>query len=691
MKQTTISIQDLSGAWSQLGTGTLRGIQPSDIELVSDTWGPKDATFTLNRELFVPWPDIQAYAPVEITVGGVIVWRGRIVDAPTNSSSRSIAVRCEGKQNHLDDDQYEKIYAHTDITQWVDIRTAMSADLTRWTAAPTVSSGGGTVSIGWPKNVAATTPDCVGLMLDLGPSAAGAKYMTLDYRKSTGGPSNLYLYARAAPDPANFLNPSLPSDEASWSNIAGTSWPSYTTRLETAFSSGYRYVCVFLYCGTSYTPGADDIVIIDGLAVYTDAAYYDAASDRSILRGDHIVKDALDSATVQLSSDQSLIASTGSSFYIPEFAPSGPRTARQAIEAANVFYDWRTKVDESDRFVFQDRTGEAPAVRVGRWGSSSFEDASSASGDEIYNLAIVTGQDQAGNPVRAKCHHAPTGVPESPYLDNPSADVDASGWSTGGAANWTVTRDNALADTGPGSIRFDKNAGAYPFQPYTTFTGTFEAGKSYRLSGKVRASAAASMRVIIGGVANYTDERVVIPATTWTDFEAYWQPKANESGILAMFYMGSGGNTAAQVWFDSLKLETLTSTLVDRRGFRRTHTLDASFMLTTTSANRLGQIFLEAHRTTPFKGQGQIVGHNAARDYATGLPVAPERLLLMTDRLMHFDDRVNPDTGAVGRDGRIVNVRYTPANDTATFDIDNSRKDFDALLERLGVSIGQIR
>ena len=64
---------------------------------------------------------------------------------------------------------------------------------------------------------------------------------------------------------------------------------------------------------------------------------------------------------------------------------------------------------------------------------------------------------------------------------------------------------------------------------------------------------------------------------------------------------------------------------------------------------------------------------------------------MMTDHLMHFDDRIDPDTGAVGRDGRIVSVRYTPANDTATFDIDNSRKDFDALLERLGVSIGQIR
>ena len=38
----------------------------------------------------------------------------------------------------------------------------------------------------------------------------------------------------------------------------------------------------------------------------------------------------------------------------------------------------------------------------------------------------------------------------------------------------------------------------------------------------------------------------------------------------------------------------------------------------------------------------------------------------------------------MGRDGRIVSVRYTPANDTATFDIDNSRKRLlTPLLERL--------
>ena len=63
---------------------------------------------------------------------------------------------------------------------------------------------------------------------------------------------------------------------------------------------------------------------------------------------------------------------------------------------------------------------------------------------------------------------------------------------------------------------------------------------------------------------------------------------------------------------------------------------------------------------------------------------------MMTDRLMHFDDR-QPGHGRGGPRRRIVSVRYTPANDTATFDIDNSRRDFDALLERLGVSIGQIR
>ena len=113
----------------------------------------------------------------------------------------------------------------------------------------------------------------------------------------------------------------------------------------------------------------------------------------SILRGDQIVNDALDTATVKLSSDRSWWTPPARRSTSPSSPPAAPGPRRQTIEAANAFYDWRTKVDESDRFVFEDRTGEGTGGARGTLGSSSFfEDASSASGDDVFNKVIVSGQ-----------------------------------------------------------------------------------------------------------------------------------------------------------------------------------------------------------------------------------------------------------------------------------------------------------
>mgnify|MGYP000850313550 FL=1 len=700
MKQATISVQDLSGAWAQIGTGQLRGIQPSDVELTSDTWGAKDATFTLTRELFVPWPDIQAFAPVEIAVGGVVVWRGRIVDAPTNSLSRSIAVRCEGKQNHLDDDQYERVYVHTDITQWQDARGSLDADLTLWRAAGLVTSGDGVISLSWPVGTQWDATVSVGVILDLGPSAVGAAKAELTFRRLAGNPSMVVLAMRSAESVDRLRGTGTFTD--GFTPVALSSTTTTAQTVEATLSPTDRYVCVLLRCDTTYTPTLEDGIAIDAIQVFTDTAY--VSGGVSVLRGDQVVKDALNTATVQLSDDQSLIDSTGSSFYIPEFAPSGPRTPRQAIEGVNVFYDWRTKVDEQDRFVFEDRAGEAPSVRVGRWGSSSFEDASSASGDEVYNKAIVTGQDPSGVQIREVVtsgdlsnvvYEDITGA----HLSNPGFESGTSGWAASGSTITQVTTPH----TGTYGGRWDNSGAsdALSMNDYLeiTLTGTFLAGVRYRIYPWIRTNSGTTTAVQfqVGDFATGDVTPNVYNRLPWSVTSSYtvpshayktWIPKATTNNVTYRITdLGSG----KFFYIDDMTVEVSLPTIVDRRQFTRAHTLDASFMLTDSSANRLGKIFLEAHRTTPFKGQGQVVGHNAARDYTTGQPLGPERLLMMTDRLMHFDDRIDPDTGAVGRDGRIVSVRYTPATDTASFDIDNSRKDFDALLERLGVSIGQIR
>ena len=90
------------------------------------------------------------------------------------------------------------------------------------------------------------------------------------------------------------------------------------------------------------------------------------------------------------------------------------------------------------------------------------------------------------------------------------------------------------------------------------------------------------------------------------------------------------------------------------------------------------------------KGTVKITGDRATRDIQSGASIPPERLLRMTGDLLRLSHRVDPDTGGQGRDGRIAEVTYTPATDTAVVALDNRRTSHEALLERLAVVTGGI-
>ena len=53
---------------------------------------------------------------------------------------------------------------------------------------------------------------------------------------------------------------------------------------------------------------------------------------------------------------------------------------------------------------------------------------------------------------------------------------------------------------------------------------------------------------------------------------------------------------------------------------------------------------------------------------------------------MSFRQLKNPDTGALGREGRIAKVTYTHATDSAALDIDSTAGSFDALNARLAIT-----
>lgn len=139
---------------------------------------------------------------------------------------------------------------------------------------------------------------------------------------------------------------------------------------------------------------------------------------------------------------------------------------------------------------------------------------------------------------------------------------------------------------------------------------------------------------------------------------------------------------------DSLTLLRPASTLVDRRGFIRTKLIPVSFSVTTTSAQQLADVFLKSHKSTGFKGGLSATAPNGVRRVLGGEGVPPHALGLHVNELIRMAHVVDPDTGGLGRDGRIVGVSYTHADRTAKIHLDSQRDNFAAFLERLGAVTG---
>lgn len=133
---------------------------------------------------------------------------------------------------------------------------------------------------------------------------------------------------------------------------------------------------------------------------------------------------------------------------------------------------------------------------------------------------------------------------------------------------------------------------------------------------------------------------------------------------------------------------TSTTSVVARRGQHNAKELQVQSVLPSdgVAAQQIGDTWLAAHITTPFKGSATITG--PLEHILTGGRVEPERLLLLTGELILFDGMIDPDTADVGRSGRISQVTYTPADDVAKVTIDDSRSDVDALLARLAAVTG---
>lgn len=651
-KEVTVRLAALDGAWEVGGRDRKRGIMPENVQLTADAWGSATAQFELRRDPRAVWPDLGAFTPVEIEIGGVVVWSGRIAETPQrDTADRVISVQCKGWQYHLDDDLYERVYVHTRLSEWRDARSFLTSDLSKFTTKGTVSNDRGVLTLGFPNGSVLASGERVGVILDLGPNCVGQRIVATWESSNSTGSLTCYGQAGASENPAGgayVAGFSFVNNSAASGTSAGT------------FETDHRYVAIWLQATTGFTLAADAWVKIKTVQVFGDAAY--ELSNASLLKAHTVVLDALDRATLLLSADTTKVEQTA--FSIPDLAVSEPKTPREVWAAVNAYHDWRAKIDVTKRPVFTSKP-TAPMFEVGAWSALELEDQSANSGEEIYNRVIVTGTKPDGSPLRVTV-----------------TDPDAFRESLDPAFPYPT---QAIGNSGPTSTAtLDATAG-----------GQFLAGTMYRLR---------FLPYDFGIPDGFTTLSRTMRFGTATDFATVkdqgldagvidWTPATTvPSELVSARYtvVRSGGTRAAK--FDVNKpLLVRWATLPDRRGFWRTKVLPVSAALTTAAAQQIGDLWLAAHRTTPYKGSFKLTGDQALRDPATGETIPLERLLLHTGELVRDMAAVDPDTGGVGRDGRIASVTYTPASEEATVALDNSRASFEALLARWDLLSGSGR
>ena len=136
-------------------------------------------------------------------------------------------------------------------------------------------------------------------------------------------------------------------------------------------------------------------------------------------------------------------------------------------------------------------------------------------------------------------------------------------------------------------------------------------------------------------------------------------------------------------------VRTATSPLLTRFGLTHTAKLTVQSAATEAILELIGDAWLTEKSRTPFRGTLTLAGIGGARRIPGDTPMHPAGLLLNVGRRIRFAHLIDPDTGGLGRDGVIANVRYDDTSTTATVQIDNDYTAIDALLARWGVLQGQ--
>lgn len=378
------------------------------------------------------------------------------------------------------------------------------------------------------------------------------------------------------------------------------------------------------------------------------------------------------------------------------------RSPREAIDAANAFNGYQPQVlpGRTWRLRAQPST---PVAKIGVWEGAQFANASNMSGRDVINSARCVGQDPAGNPIvsvysTADLPDAILSTAPAPQPVNPSFDVNANNWAVdgGGGGVGIPSRDTGTFDTSPASLLItNPTPGPYTQGVYTqSFTGQFQAGRAYFLRLRIAGAAglggasATTIRVLDGQTGQTILSQAgptISPGGVFSTFLSNrWLPRGNT--IIVLVQVTNTAGAGALFYLDTIQVLASAYTVLDRQGGFREKVMTATQPVTQQIADQLAKLLLLSNMTTPFKGQA-VVDNDGMRSYRDDRSIASVEALLMAGELLHVAHVNDPDKGALGRDGRIVNVSWNYKSQAARLDLDNQRGEFENLLARYGVRV----
>ncbi len=668
MSELTVRLQALDGFWELVGADRGRGIVPESLSLTWSKWGPDTCRFTIRRDPGGIFPDLREYTPCEIEIAGVVVWGGRVWETPTQEGGDAqISVQGQGWHFHLDDDVYERIYVHTNLSDWKDIRNSLTVDLAMsgWFAGGRVDSGDGAINLTFPDGVRTVTGARCGVVLDLGPDSRAARILVV---WKTHGPSSALSEFKVRGHDSD--NPNWDPEEIDSDTFSA----GLTTTSGGTFSTPRRFLSIYMQRMGSETTWTQDLTAqILSIRVFREAAY--ESGGQSVLRAHHVIHDALPFAPL-LVQDTSLIETT--SLDIDSLAPTEDRTPREMWNAVDMYHNWVKMVRADGRPVYKPHP-TIPLLRVGSWAGIEFKDASRGSGEDVHNRTVVRGTGPDGQQVKVSRSSAKERSPSEPA--NTSFTTNTNGWTSPGSS---FTRDTSVFASAPASLRVNDATWA---RAETILTG-LTVGIQYTIRVNMRRgliNLPGSFAEIRLGQQLQTVPGEAVSDSSFTPLEATFIAQATTETLrISGQFKNNSGSTL--MYIDDVQvLQGIT--IIDRRGFTRTHVLSMSAPLVEATGAVFGDTYLDTHQGAKLKGDFDAVG-SAVRHYLNDAPVHPGHLGLYVNELVNLSHHIDPDTGTIGRDAPIVQVGYTHAERRASVALDAERDNFAALVHRYSMAAG---